>query len=261
MQKFHDGLTALITGSTSGIGLGMARTFLAKRIPVVLHGLEKQGPALASQLSKEFDVPVFHSAANLAHSGEIENLVEFATASLGKIDILVNNAGIQFVSPIDTFPSEKWDQILQINLTAPFLLSKAVWPQMKSRGFGRIINIASVHGLRASEYKAAYVAAKHGLVGLTKVQALEGAGLGITANALCPGYVRTPLVENQIADQARAHSLSPERVVSEVLLKKQPVKEFVSIEAIGELALYLVSLPAFAVTGTTFSLDGGWTAQ
>ncbi|RYX98975.1 SDR family oxidoreductase, partial [bacterium] len=192
---------------------------------------------------------------------ELRDMVKQSLEKFGKIEILINNAGIQHVSPIDEFPDEKWNNIIGINLTSAFHLTKAVWPSMKANKFGRIINIASVHGLFASEFKSAYVAAKHGIVGFTKTMALEGAPYGITCNAICPGYVKTPLVDMQIDDQARVHNLSKEDVIKEVILKKQAIKEFVSVESIAQMALFLSSETANTFTGTALPIDGGWSAQ
>ncbi len=254
--------TVLITGSSSGIGLGIAREFAkTKQYNLVLNGLETNGPEIAQALGKEFGIKTLFSAANMLKPAELRDMVKLATETFGTIDVLVNNAGIQHVSPIEDFPEDKWDAIIGINLTSAFHLSKAVWPGMKTKKFGRIINIASAHGLVASEFKSAYVASKHGIVGFTKTLALEGAPLGITCNAICPGYVKTPLVEKQIADQAKAHNLSESEVISKVMLYKQAVKEFVSVESLGQLALFLASEQANTLTGTSIPVDGGWNAQ
>lgn len=252
---------AFITGGTSGIGLGLAERFAAAGYAVGLNGLEADGAEIAAALGKRHGVPTWFASTNLADAPAIAPMMAAAEAALGRIDVLVNNAGVQFVSPIEDFPAAKWDLILAVNLSSAFHLCKAVWPGMKQRGFGRIINIASAHGLRASEFKVAYIAAKHGLLGLTKTLALEGAGHNITVNAICPGYVKTPLVEHQIADQAKAHGLSPAEVVANVLLKKQAVKEFVSIDSLASLALLLAAEESRLFTGAEIPLDGGWTAQ
>ena len=253
--------TAIITGSTSGIGLGLAQAFAANGYNLVFNGLEKNGAEIAAEVAKENGIEAFFSPANMLKPEMVREMVTLAEARFGQVDVLINNAGVQHVAPIDEFPEAKWDLIIGVNLSSAFHTSKAVWPGMKKRGFGRIINIASVHGLRASEYKAAYVAAKHGIIGLTKVLALEGAPLGITCNAICPGYVRTPLVEGQIAGQARSHGLSEQEVVEKVMLKKQAVKDFVPIELLAEMALLLASEEAKTFTGTTQVIDGGWSAQ
>ena len=253
--------TAIITGSTSGIGLGLAQAFAANGYNLVFNGLEKNGAEIAAGVAQEHGVDTFFSPANMLDPEQVREMVAQAETRFGQVDVLINNAGVQHVAPIDEFPEAKWDLIIGVNLSSAFHTSKAVWPGMKKRGFGRIINIASVHGIRASEYKAAYVAAKHGIIGLTKVLALEGAPLGITCNAICPGYVRTPLVEGQIEDQARSHGMSEEEVVGKVMLKKQAVKDFVPIELLGEMALLLASGGANTLTGTTQVIDGGWSAQ
>ncbi len=253
--------TAIITGSTSGIGLGLARSFAQAGYNIVFNGLEKNGDDIAREVLEANQVEGFFSPANMLEPEQIREMVSQAEARFGQVDVLINNAGVQHVAPIDEFPEARWDLIIGVNLSSAFHTSKAVWPGMKKRGFGRIINIASAHGLRASEYKAAYVSAKHGILGLTKVLALEGASLGITCNAICPGYVRTPLVENQIADQAKAHQMTEEEVVEKVMLKKQAVKDFVSLETLGQMALFLASAQANTVTGTALPADGGWTAQ
>ena len=253
--------TAIITGSTSGIGLGIACSFAAKGYQLVFNGLEENGAAIAEEVAQEFGTQAFFSPANMLHPEQIQELVKQTESRFGQVDVLINNAGVQHVAPIEEFPESKWDLILGVNLSSAFHTSKAVWPGMKQRGFGRIINIASAHGLRASPYKSAYVAAKHGIVGLTKTLALEGAAHGITCNAICPGYVKTPLVEGQIADQAAAHGMSEEEVVDTIMLKKHAVKEFVSLELLGDMALFLASEKASTITGTAMPVEGGWTAQ
>src|SRR5690606_38240220 len=210
--------TALITGSTSGIGLATAHAFAAKGYNIVFNGLEKDGAEIAAATAQQHGVDYLFSPANLLYPDQIKQLAEEVKEKFGSVEVLVNNAGIQFVAPIDEFPEEKWEAILGIKLTAAFHLSKAVWPEMKAQKYGRIINVSSAHGLIASEFKSAYVAAKHGLIGLTKVLALEGGPFGITANAVCPGYVHTPIVEKQIPDQMKTHQLSREEVISEVFL-------------------------------------------
>lgn len=254
-------MTALITGSTSGIGLGIAKAFAKEGHNIIFNGLEKEGPDIAAEVAKEFKVGTMYSAANMLNASEITAMVEEGRKKFGSIDVLINDAGIQYVSPIEDFPDAKWDAIIGINLSSSFHTSKAVWKGMKEQKFGRIINIASAHGLVASEFKSAYVAAKHGLVGLTKVLALEGAEFGITANSICPGYVKTPLVDKQIEDQAKAHGISKEKVVNEVMLGPQAIKEFVDIEAIAALAIFLTGNNARMITGAALSIDGGWTAQ
>ncbi len=254
--------TALITGSTSGIGLGIAREFAkTKQYNIIFNGLEPNGQEIADSVAKEFDIQVMFSNANMLKPEELRKMVSDGITKFGKIDVLINNAGIQHVSPIEDFPDEKWNAIIGINLTSAFYLSKAVWPGMKERKFGRIINIASAHGLVASEFKSAYVASKHGIVGFTKTLGLEGAPFNITCNAICPGYVKTPLVEKQIADQAKAHNMSPDDVVNKVMLYKQAVKDFVSLETLGQTALLLAADHASTITGTAIPVDGGWNAQ
>jgi 3-hydroxybutyrate dehydrogenase len=253
--------TVLITGSTSGVGLGIAKEFAKAGYAIIFNGLEKEGPAIAKAMAKEFNIPTFYSPANMLNASEINTMVKQALSKFGSIDVLINNAGIQYVSPIEDFPTNKWNDIIGINLTAAFHSSKAVWAGMKEKKLGRIINIASAHGLVASEYKAAYVASKHGLVGLTKVLALEGAPFGITANAICPGYVKTPLVEKQISEQSKSHNIPEKEVINKIMLTKHPIKEFVSSESIGALALFLASDAASMITGAAIPIDGGWVAQ
>lgn len=253
--------TVLITGSTSGIGLAIAIQFAKEGYQIMFHGLEPNGQDIAKEVGERYKVKVAISNANLLSSEAVENLIAQTIGIFGHLHVLVNNAGIQYVSPIEDFPNSKYENIIGINMNAVFYASKAVWNQMKRQQFGRIINISSVHGLRASEFKSAYVAAKHGVIGLTKVLALEGAPFNITCNAICPGYVKTPLVEGQIIDQAKAHQMTKEEVIEKVMLKKQAVKQFVSVEAIADMALLLAKDTSSTITGTSFALDGGWSAQ
>lgn len=252
---------AVITGSTSGIGLGLAREFAKAGYNITFNGLEANGAEIADSVAKEFGVEAMFSSANMLNHDQIREMIKKTEEKWGHVDVLINNAGIQYVSPIEDFPIEKWNAIMGINLTAAFVLSQAVWKGMKNRKFGRIINIASAHGLRASEFKVAYVAAKHGIVGMTKVLALEGAPYNITCNAICPGYVKTPLVENQIKDQAKSAGIPESEVIEKIMLKKQAVKDFVSIEVMANLALVLASEAGKTFTGTAIPVDGGWTCQ
>lgn len=254
--------TVLITGSTSGIGLGIAREFAKTRqYNIVFNGLESNGKEISESIGEEYGIQTIFHGANLMYPNEIYDLAHTAIQTFGKVDVLINNAGIQHVSPIEDFPDEKWQAIISINLSSAFYLTKAVWKRMKEQKFGRIINIASAHGLVASEFKSAYIASKHGIIGFTKTIALEGAPYNITANAICPGYVKTPLVEKQIDDQAKAHGISKEEVISKVLLYKQSVKEFIPIELLGQLAVFLASDNATTLTGAAIPVDGGWNAQ
>jgi 3-hydroxybutyrate dehydrogenase len=257
------GKRALVTGSTSGIGLAVARALAAQGVAVMLNGLgaPAQIEATRRALADSGDAAVAFHGADLRNYEEIESLVHATEAELGGIDILVNNAGVQFTAPIEEFPTERWDAILAINLSAAFHTMRLVVPQMKQRDWGRIINTASAHGLVASVQKAGYIAAKHGLVGLTKVVALETAETGITCNAICPGWVRTELVEAQIRARAQAGGVDIEAAAYDLLSEKQPSKRFVTPEQIGEIAVFLCSDAASQITGAALSVDGGWTAQ
>lgn len=257
------GRTALITGSTSGIGLGVAEALAAQGATIVLNGFgdKMQIEDTQKKLEQTHDVAVFYHGADLSKAAAVGEMMDYAKAEAGGVDILVNNAGIQHVAPVDEFPPEKWDAILAINLSSAFHAIRTALPGMKARGYGRIINVASAHGLVASPFKSAYVAAKHGVIGLTKTVALEVAQTNITANAICPGYVYTPLVEKQIEDQAKAHMIPRDKVISDVLLKSQPNKRFAQVSEIGALAVFLASDAASSITGTALPVDGGWTAH
>ena len=257
------GKTALVTGSTSGIGLGIAETFAKAGANIVLNGLGRADEieALRAKMAKDHKVTVRYDAADMTRPNTIESMVRKAIAEFGAVDVLVNNAGIQHVAPVDEFPPEKWNAIIAINLVASFHTIRLVLPAMKKRKWGRIINIASAHALVASPFKSAYVAAKHGVAGLTKTVALEVAEVGITVNAVCPGYVLTPLVEKQIPDTARARGITPEAVVRDVLLAAQPTKQFVTVAQVASLTAYLASEQAASVTGAIIPVDGGWTAH
>jgi len=257
------GRTAIVTGSTSGIGLGIARALAMAGADVVINGLGDADAieATRTELAAATGRDIIYDAANLIDPDGARALVETGIRRLGRIDILVNNAGIQHVSPIEDFPAERWDAIIALNLSAAFHATRAAFGAMKAAGWGRIINIASAHGLVASPFKSAYVAAKHGVVGLTKTVALEGARHGVTCNAICPGYVWTPLVENQIADTARARGIGREAVIADVLLAAQPSKQFATVDQLGALAAFLCTDAAAQITGTALPMDGGWTAQ
>lgn len=257
------GKIALITGSTSGIGLAIARALAAQGADIMLNGLGERGEIerLCEELEKTYSVRVRHHSANLLHPNEIYEMVEWAGAQLGPIEILVNNAGIQYVAPVDEFPRDKWDAIIATNLSAAFHTTHDALPFMKRNGWGRIINIASVHGLVASVHKAAYVAAKHGLVGLTKVTALETAGNGITCNAICPGWVRTAIVEKQIEARALQSGTDLESAARQLLYEKQPSQQFVTTEQVAQLVVFLCTDAASQISGAAITMDGGWTAQ
>ncbi len=246
---------AVVTGAASGIGLAVAEALAGENYRVVLADVNAAaGQSAADRLGAYF------VQADLTDRADCKALIDAAVAKFGSVEVLVNNAGIQHVSPVEDFPEDKWDFIIRLMLTAPFLLTKYAWPHMKSAGWGRVINISSVHGLRASEFKSAYISAKHGLMGLTKTTALEGGPYGITVNAICPAYVRTPLVDNQIDAQAATHGIPREEVVGSIMLKKAAIKRMIEPNEIGAAALYLCSDAAGCMTGTDFTIDCGWTA-
>lgn len=257
------GKTALVTGSTSGIGLGIARTLAAQGANIVLNGFGEAAAIarLQRELAERYDVQVRYDGADMSRPEAIEDMMAKALSEFGCIDLLINNAGIQHVAPVEEFPVDKWYAILAINLSACFHTTRLALPAMKRKGFGRIVNIASAHALVASPYKSAYVTARHGVAGFTKTVALEVAEGGITVNAVCPGYVLTPLVEQQIPDTARARGISPEEVVRNVLLAAQPTKKFVTVEQVAALTAFLCSDDAASITGAILPLEGGWTAQ
>lgn len=256
--KFLQGKTAVVTGSNSGIGLGIATELARAGADIVLNSFTDNDDdhALARALAAEHGVSARYIRADMSSAGDCRALIEQA----GRCDILVNNAGIQHVAPIPDFPAERWDAIIAINLSSAFHTTAVALPMMRAAGWGRIINVASAHGLTASAFKSAYVAAKHGIVGLTKVTALETAREPITCNAICPGYVLTPIVEKQIPDQMKTHNMSREDVIAKVMLERQPSGQFATVEQMGGTAVYLCSPAADQVRGTTISVDGGWTA-
>jgi 3-hydroxybutyrate dehydrogenase len=257
------GKTALVTGSTSGIGLGIAKTLANQGANIIFNGFGdlKEIEALQKAVAKEYGVQTFYHNADMSKAAEIEAMIQFASDKLGGVDILVNNAGIQHVANIEDFPVEKWDAIIAINLTSAFHTTRLVLPSMKAKNWGRIINIASVHGLVGSTQKSAYVAAKHGIVGFTKVTALETAQTGITCNAICPGWVLTPLVQKQVDARAEVAGISIEEAKKIMLAEKQPSGEFVTPEQLGELAVFLCSDAASQMRGNSLRMDGGWVAQ
>ena len=257
--------TAVVTGSTSGIGLGIAHKLASEGCNVVLNSFTDSDDdhALAGELAKEHGAQVVYIKADMSKGDECRALIGKAAEEFGTVDILVNNAGIQHVAPVEEFPVAKWDAIIAINLSSSFHTIAAAVPLMKKAGWGRIVNIASAHGLRASPYKAAYVSAKHGILGLTKTVALEfaEARVAATVNAICPGYVHTPLVDAQIADQMKAHKMGRQEVIEKVILDRQPTREFATVEQIGGIVSFLCSPAADQITGTSISVDGGWTAM
>ena len=254
---------AVVTGSTSGIGLAIARALAKEGADVMINGFgdPKAIEAERAGIEKEFGVKAFYNGADMSKGPEVEAMIADAKAKMGTVDILVNNAGIQFVSPIEDFPIEKWDAILAINLSSAFHTIRAAAPGMKAQKWGRIVNTASAHSLVASPFKSAYVAAKHGLAGLTKTVALELATFGVTCNCISPGYVWTPLVENQIPDTMKARHMTREQVIDDVILAAQPTKQFVTVDQVASLAVYLCSDAAAQITGANLSIDGGWTAE
>jgi len=257
------GKTALVTGSTSGIGLGIARTLAAQGANVVLNGFgdSREIERLRHELSEVHDVQVRYDGADMSQPEQIERMMTRAIGEFGAVDLLVNNAGIQHVAPVEEFPVERWYAILAINLSATFHTVRLAVPAMKRKGWGRIVNVASAHALVASKYKSAYVASKHGVAGFTKTVALELAEVGITVNAVCPGYVLTPLVEQQIPDTAKARGITEQEVIRDVLLAAQPTKQFVTVEQVAALTAFLCSDDAASITGAVLPIEGGWTAQ
>lgn len=256
------GKNAIVTGSTSGIGQGMAYALAKAGCNVMLNGL---GDAAAieverAKMEKDSGTKILFNGADMTRPDQIEAMIKETKQKLGSVDIIINNAGVQHVAPIDEFPPEKWDQIIAINLTSAFHMTRFAVPYMKESGWGRIVNLASAHALVASPFKSAYVAAKHGIAGLTKTVALELAQANITCNAICPGYVKTPLVDKQIGDQAKARGISEEDVVKNVILGAQPTKQFTTVEDVGALAVFLCSDAAKNITGSIIPIDGGWTA-
>ena len=246
---------AIVTGGASGIGKAVAQELVENNIRVVVADLSEEGKKTAD------DIGVSFMQADLSQKNDCKQLIENTIDQFGSVDILVNNAGFQHIAPIDEFPEEKWEQLLAVMLTAPFLLMKYAWPGMKQKQWGRIINIASVHGVVASPFKSGYISAKHGVIGLTKTAALEGGSHGITVNAICPAYVRTPLVEKQIADQARTNNIPESEVVEKILLKNAAIKKLIEPKEIGAMVHYLCTEAARSVTGSSWTVDSGWTSQ
>lgn len=257
------GKTAVVTGSTSGIGLGIAEGFAKEGINLVLNGFGDAAEieAIRAGLASKFGIKVTYDGADMSKPDQIEAMMKKAAADFGGVDILVNNAGIQHVCPVEDFPTAKWDAIIAINMSSAFHTTKMAVPYMKSKGWGRIINVASAHAMVASPFKSAYVASKHGIMGFTKTVALEVAEKGVTCNAICPGYVLTPLVEKQIPDTAKARGMTEEQVKKDVLLAAQPTKQFVTTEQVAGTAIFLCSDSAASITGTNIMIEGGWTAH
>jgi len=262
-SKLLNGKTALVTGSTSGIGLGIARALAGQGANIVFNGFgdAQQIEKLHTDIGREFGVQTAYHNADMSRPAEIEAMMQFAAERFGAVDVLVNNAGIQHTANVEDFPVEKWDAIIAINLSSAFHTSRLALPAMKQKNWGRIINVASTHGLVASKQKSAYVAAKHGLIGFTKSTALETAGTGVTANAICPGWVLTPLVQKQVDDRAAREAIPLEQAKKELLLEKQPSGEFVTPDELGGLAVFLCSPAANQVRGAAWNMDGGWVAQ
>ncbi len=262
-EKFLRGRVAVVTGSTSGIGLGIAQALAAAGADIMLNGFGEAAAieALRNEIGGSYSVRTAYNGADMSKPAEVAGLIEAATSELGKVDILVNNAGIQYVAPVGEFPAERWDAIIAINLSSAFHASQAVMAQFRQRNWGRIVNIASAHGLVASANKSAYVAAKHGIIGLTKAVALETAKTGITCNAICPGWVLTPLVQKQIDALAEREGISIEKAKEALVAEKQPSGEFATPEQIGAVAAFLCSENAAQIRGASLSVDGGWTAQ
>ena len=259
----HKGKLAIVTGSTSGIGLGIATAFAELGANLLLNGFGNADEieTLRRRLEKQYGVAVRYHGADLSQQGQIESMIKTAIEEFGAVDILVNNAGIQHVAPVDDFPIDKWNAVIAINLTASFHTVRLALPAMKRKGWGRIINVASAHALVASPFKSAYVASKHGIAGFTKTVALEVAEQGITVNAICPGYVMTPLVQKQIPDTAKARGITEEQVIKDVLLAAQPTKKFVTVEEVAAFAAFLASDAAASITGAILPIEGGWTAH
>ena len=257
------GKTAVVTGSTSGIGLGIAEGFAKEGVNLVLNGFGDAAEieAIRAGLASKFGIKVTYDGADMSKPEQIEAMMKKAAADFGGVDILVNNAGIQHVCPVEDFPTAKWDAIIAINMSSAFHTTKMAVPYMKSKGWGRIINVASAHAMVASPFKSAYVASKHGIMGFTKTVALEVAEKGVTCNAICPGYVLTPLVEKQIPDTAKARGMTEEQVKKDVLLAAQPTKQFVTTEQVAGTAIFLCSDSAASITGTNIMIEGGWTAH
>lgn len=254
---------ALITGSASGIGLGIARGLAKAGANIVLNGIREPSAAkeICSELASETGVEILYKQTDVSQPEQVAQMVDEVNAELGTIDILVNNAGIQKVAPVEEFPIEKWDAIIAINLSAAFYLTRCIVPDMKKKNWGRIINVSSAHGLVASPFKSAYVASKHGIIGFTKSIALEVAEENITCNAICPGYVRTPLVEGQIKDTAKARGITEEEVIKDVMLGEQPTKKFVTVEELAAMTVFLSGEGGDSITGASLAIDGGWTAH
>lgn len=261
MQNNQNPKVVFITGSSGGIGETIADLFLSNGHEVIFHGIDGSVFAVSEKYAVKYSKNILAVTADLSSRKEMDDMSEKIIQSFKRVDILINNAGMQYVCPVESFPLEKWDKILAVNLTAPFYLTQKFWTKMKEQNFGRIVNISSVHGLRASEYKTAYVSSKHGLNGLTKALALEGAPFNITVNSICPGYVKTPIVEGQIEDQIKAHGINRERVINEVILGKHAVKKFVDPLSIAKMCLFLSDESSGHVTGSEIVMDAGWSAK